>query len=224
MSCNFEVKIFRFNVKMDYESYYSTHEICLDENDNVLDLLNAFKQKEYFFGYNNNADISIKINSITTKQNEILKKIQDKFGNELTIEPLMIKRSYHDLLINTDDFKNKFDFLASFANFEDKKFYDELEFLYYSSATLKFKEDYIGDGILITAYEMIQKYPSFKNEILKKLANSNIWYHTKIQQNLFSNSDEFDTKINYLKFEILKNFPKINHITNNLNKQLKDYL
>ncbi|EJD3102922.1 DUF5644 domain-containing protein, partial [Campylobacter jejuni] len=151
-----------------------------------------------------------------------------KYDFNLIIEPLSTKRSVKDLIINKDDFLEKFKYLAPFANEEDKKLYEKYDYLYYSSEILDFLPEYMGDAVFYLASKMIEKYPDKKIKILKTICDTQkgIFYH------LTSKNEDLENTIKNLQKEIIDlklideaalefDLPKINAFDNEI-KELKE--
>ncbi|EGS0794809.1 hypothetical protein I7U11_000642, partial [Campylobacter coli] len=146
-----------------------------------------------------------------------------KYDFNLIIEPLSTKRSVKDLIINKDDFLEKFKYLAPFADEEDKKLYEKYDYLYYSSEILDFLPDYMGDAVFYLTSKMIEKYPDKKIKILKTICDTQkgIFYH------LPSKNENLENTIKNLQKEIIDlklineaalefDLPKINAFDNEI--------
>ncbi|EAO7179258.1 hypothetical protein FEO64_05670, partial [Campylobacter jejuni] len=121
------------------------------------------------------------------------------FDFSLCIEPLSTKRAIKDLIIDKNDFLDKYKYLEKFGDEEDKKLYAKYDYLYYASEILDYLPEYMGDGVFYLASKMIEKYPEKKIEILKTLADKEkgIFYH------LESKNEILETTIKNLQNEIL---------------------
>ncbi|EIF6422895.1 DUF5644 domain-containing protein, partial [Campylobacter jejuni] len=126
-----------------------------------------------------------------------LEKIAKEFDFSLCIEPLSTKRAIKDLIIDKNDFLDKYKYLEKFGNEEDKKLYAKYDYLYYASEILDYLPEYMGDGVFYLASKMIEKYPEKKIEILKTLADKEkgIFYH------LESKNEILETTIKNLQNE-----------------------
>ena len=195
-----ELRIFRFDKDKDYEAYYKPYVYDNYENfATFYDLFLQIKNDDIYFEFEQNEKAYIVVNKQFMPILTPLEKVIKEKCFELLIEPISIKRSIKDFLINRSDFLAKFKYLAKFADDEDKKFYESLDYLYYSSEILDFHKDFMGDALFCLAFEMIQKYPGKKQEILKIIADkeSGIFYHLK------GFYEEVEEKISYLQKEIL---------------------
>ena len=73
----------------------------------------------------------------------------------------------------------------------------KLKQYYYASNTLNYKSDYIGDAILILAYDLIEKNPTIANYILLALDNMEIGaqYHTSLENRIYNFDMQIEEKI-----------------------------
>ena len=144
-------------------------------------MLNTINKKAKL-GFENSTDFDLVINGVYVKASISLKEVLENFGQELTLEPVSIRRANNDLLIDDKDFKEKIEILKEFVQEEDKNEYLKLKPYFYASNTLNYKSDYIGDAILILASNLIQKNPKNSNSILLSLDEQEIGasYHTSL--------------------------------------------
>lgn len=226
---NLELRIFRFDKQKDYEAYYKPYVYNNYENFATLyDLLLQVQNDDIYFDFEKNDKSYIVVNKEFLPLNTPLDILVKKYDFNLIIEPLSTKRSVKDLIINKDDFLEKFKYLAPFASEEDKKLYEKYDYLYYSSEILDFLPEYMGDAVFYLASKMIEKYPEKKIEILKTLADKEkgIFYH------LESKNEILETTIKNLQNEILNlglfdknilhfDLPKTNAFDNEI-KELKE--
>ena len=199
-----EISLFRFDKNSDYLPYYTKHFLKVENEQNLLDVLNTINKNETF-GFTNSSDFDLVINQVFVKSSISLKEIVENFGKEFTIEPISIRRAYHDLLIDESDFNEKIKIFKDLVHDEDKEEYLRLKPYFYASNTLNYKSDYIGDAVLILAYDLMQKYPETSNLVLLALDNVEIGasYHTSLKNRIYN----FDTGIE----------DKIHKIQNSLN-------
>ena len=186
-----EISLFKFDKNSDYLPYYTKHFLKIEDEKNILDILNTIN-KNAKLGFTNCTDFDLVINGVFVKASITLKEVVENFGKELTIEPISIRRAYDDLLIDENDFKEKIKILKDLAQENDKAEYLKLKQYYYASNTLNYKSDYIGDAILILAYDLIEKSPTIANYILLALDNMEIGaqYHTSLEKRIYN----FDMK------------------------------
>jgi disulfide oxidoreductase YuzD len=108
--------------------------------------------------------------------------------------------------MNYDDFKDRFDTLDAFVDASDKKLYKSYIREHYISPIINLEEDYLGDGLFSFAYDMIQKYPERKTQILNAISSQDngVWLHVNISNKLFPQNYDLERKIDFLKNEIIK--------------------
>lgn len=110
-------KVFRFNADEDYLPYYNDIEMEVTSEEVVLDILNRIKwDHDGSFSYRRSCRhgicgaCAIKVNGRSTLAcKERMNDMIELFGNELTIEPLSIKRAVKDMIIDKGDFWEKHD-------------------------------------------------------------------------------------------------------------------
>ncbi len=196
-----ELRIFRFDKDKDYEAYYKPYIYDNYENFNALyDLLLQVQDDDIYFDFPKDENAYVLVNSSPFVLGASLEQIVQEKGFELVIEPLSPNRATKDLIFDKKDFLCEFKHLASLVNDEDRKLYESYDYLYYTSEILKFKKDCFGDSLFAFAFEMIQKYPAKKLEILKLLADKHrgIFYHLR------SKNQDLERRIALLKDEIFK--------------------
>ncbi len=205
--------VFRFNSKTDYLPYYKKVVIKIDMEKTVADLLAVIKDDEKVFEYPMDKNAAIKINGKALFTSEKLSNIVESFGKELQLDPLNSKRATNDLLMNYDDFKNRFDVLDAFVDASDIKLFKSYIREHYSSAIINLEEDYLGDALFAFAYDMIQKYPERKSQILDSICAQDIgiWLHVNISNKLFPLNYELERKVDFLKNEIIKQKSSVNN-------------
>ena len=199
-----EISLFKFDKNSDYLPYYTQHFLKIENEKNILDILNTIN-KTAKLGFEKNSDFDLVINGVFVKASITLEEVVANFGKEITIEPISIRRACNDLLIDDNDFREKITILKDLAQEEDKLEYLKLKPYFYASNTLNYKNDYIGDAILILAYDLIKKNPAIANYILLALDDYEIGaqYHTSLEKRIYN----FDMTIE----------EKIQTIQNNLN-------
>ena len=108
-------KVFRFNADEDYLPYYEDYNMEVTSEEVVLDILNRIKwDHDGSFSYRRSCRhgicgaCAIKVNGRSTLAcKESMNEMVELFGNELTIEPLSIKRAVKDMIIDKGDFWDK---------------------------------------------------------------------------------------------------------------------
>ena len=199
-----EISLFKFDKNSDYLPYYTKHFLKIENEKDILEILKTIN-KTAKLGFKDCKNFDLVINGVYVKADITTKEIVENFGKELTIEPISIRRAYNDLLIDDNDFREKITILKDLAQEEDKLEYLKLKPYFYASNTLNYKNDYIGDAILILAYDLIKKNPAIANYILLALDDYEIGaqYHTSLEKRIYN----FDMTIE----------EKIQTIQNNLN-------
>ena len=134
-----------------------------------------------------------------------IEDIGEFFGCDLKLEPLNSKRSVKDLAINRQDFEEKFDLLSDFVCPSDREVFRSYIREHYASPIINLEEDFLGDGLFSFAYDMMQKYPKKRVEILKVVAKkeSGVWLHVNISNRLYPMKIELEKKVIYLKNKII---------------------
>ncbi len=116
-----EVSLFRFDYKSDYLPYYTRNYIKVKKmKKTLLDILKSINN-ENPFAYENDKNFCVAVNGIYTNVSISIEQLVENFGNDLTIEPLSIRRSHTDLLINDADFQERLKVLSEFIEDEDIK-------------------------------------------------------------------------------------------------------
>ena len=215
-----EISLFKFDKNSDYLPYYTKHFLKIEDEKNILDILNTIN-KSAKLGFTNCPDFDLVINGIFVKASITLEEVVKNFGKELTIEPISIRRAYDDLLIDENDFKEKIKILKDLAQEDDKAEYLKLKQYYYASNTLNYKSDYIGDAILILAYDLIEKSPTIANYILLALDNMEIGaqYHTSLEKRIYNFDMQIEEKITKVQ-DYLNLFEPLEKQNFRLNKTL----
>jgi len=206
MTYKLRLSVFRFDAKSDYLPFYKKHIIKIDKDKTLDDLLAVIKAGDRLFDYPQGKNAAIQISCVNLFTNVKLDDIVKNFGTELTLMPMSEKRALKDLIVNDDDFYEKFDLLDPFIDSTDKRRFKELIVYHYASDIYKYKDDFQGDALFLFAYEMIKKHPDQEKKILNILDNENdgIWLHTNICGKVFPVDYEVEDKINSLKNNILK--------------------
>ena len=206
MTYKLRLSVFRFDAKSDYLPFYKKHIIKIDKDKTLDDLLAVIKAEDRLFDYPQGKNAAIQISGVNLFTNVKIDDIVKNFGTELTLMPMSEKRALKDLIVNDDDFYEKFDLLDPFIDSVDKKRFKELVIYHYASDIYKYEDDFQGDALFLFAYEMIKKHPDQEKKILNILDNENdgIWLHTNICGKVFPVDYEVEDKINSLKNNILK--------------------
>ena len=187
------LRAFFFNAKTDYLPYYKTFTVTLDENEQSIALLEAIKAQNENFAYPEEK-LVFKINGLVVTGKESIGEIVGKLGTELQVDPVLSYRSNHCLVINDDDFMERFKLLEPYANEKDKAYYESLYALHYASESSKFNHDYIGDAVLLLAHRMIENGNPHKKEILAAIGDEYDGLNAcEYENNLFEAQDHTAT-------------------------------
>jgi succinate dehydrogenase / fumarate reductase, iron-sulfur subunit len=108
-------KVFRFNADEDYLPYYKEYKMEVTSEEVVLDILNRIKwEMDGSFSYRRSCRhgicgaCAIKVNGRATLAcKENMHNMTALFGDEITLEPLSIKRAIKDMVIDKGDFWEK---------------------------------------------------------------------------------------------------------------------
>ena len=199
-----DFKIFRFDSLSDYEFYYKPY-IYDDTFSTIKELLFQVKKDDVYFDFDED-DEYVSINQYFFNINEKIKNITSKCGYEFTINPLSTKYAKKDLIIDDSEFIKNFNIFRQFIGENELEEYKKLKIFYYSSAVLKYHEQYIGDSAIIFAYNMIKKYPKYKIDILHAISNPENGIQNYIKNKFFplADSDVLKIKSMLIENKILK--------------------
>ena len=202
MECKLELSVFRFDAKTDFLPYYKKHIIKIDKSKTLDDLLGLITEQDISFDYPKNEYAALKLNGKALFTNTGIEEIVEKFGKELTFEPLSIKRATKDMIINDDDFYASFDLLDAYVNSYDKVIFKSYILYHYSSSVLDLVDDFQGDALFAFAYDMIQKYPTHKKEILTVIANEHtgLFLHVKLCGKIYPCGAQVEELYEFLSF------------------------
>jgi len=205
MTYKLRLSVFRFDAKSDYLPFYKKHIIEIDEDKTLNDLLAVIKEEDRLFDYPTDKNAAIKIGGQNLFTDVKISDIVENFGDEFTLMPMSEKRALKDLIVNKDDFYEKFDLVDAFVDSSDKKRFEELIVYHYASDINRYSDEFQGDALFLFAYEMIDKYPAYKNKILEILDCENgIWLHTNLCGKVYPVDYSIENKINILKNEVLR--------------------
>jgi len=165
------VKLFFFNSKTDYLPYYKNYEYIIDENKKIIDLLAMIQEDEVAYKYPKQKTL-LQVNSILVDGRLEIKKLVEKFGNEICIENADTYLAEHDLLFRDDDFMQKYTLLAPYCDESDLKYYKTHYRTYYASEMLKYNREYQGDALFLLAYRLLENDSKYKEEILKVISDN----------------------------------------------------
>ncbi|KAB7888542.1 DUF5644 domain-containing protein [Poseidonibacter ostreae] len=191
-----EISLFKFDKNSDYLPFYTKHFLKITNEITLLDILNTINN-ENPFGYENDENFNLVVNSIYLKTSTKIEDLVKNFGKDLTIEPISVRRACNDLIINENDFNDKLNILDDFISQEDKRNYQDLKQYYYASNTLNHKSEYIGDSVLLLAADLIQANKENEEAILNILKEQEIGasYHTSLEKRIFNFDSSIEEKI-----------------------------
>jgi len=173
-------KVFRFNADEDYLPYYEDYTMEVTSEEVVLDILNRIKwDHDGSFSYRRSCRhgicgaCAIKVNGRSTLAcKESMTTMIEYFGTDLTIEPLSIKRSVKDMIIDKSDFWEKHDSVTPYlvADIDEEpteenlvspheaEQLDEADLCiqcgacHYACPAVEVNEDFFGPAALAAAY------------------------------------------------------------------------
>ena len=218
MECKLELSVFRFDATTDFLPYYKKHFITIDTQSTLSDLLAAIKTEDATFGYPQMHKVALKVNQRALFSDVTLDTLIKTYGKSLTLEPLSTKRVVKDLVINVDDFYQRFDLLKAFVDEKDKAVFESYIIYHYASRVLDFLPNFQRDALFAFAYDMIQKHPERKREILEVIAHEEfgIFSRIKLCKKIYPCGAEVEKKVVNLKNDILQQRPYINHLVEKL--------
>lgn len=204
-----EVSLFRFDHKSDYLPYYTKNFLKVKNEKNLLDILNNINN-ENPFEYRNSNNFCVAINGKYTNVEISIEELVEKFGNDLIIEPLSIRRAHTDLLINDDDFKERLETFSKILennltlDDEDIIKYRSYKIYFYASNTINYEYDYIGDSLLLLACDLIEKNKDKEEIILKALSQfeCGAQFHTSLENRVLNIDPNIEKRIKELKIKL----------------------
>lgn len=222
MECKLALSVFRFDATTDFLPYYKKHFIKVDLAKTINDLFALIKEQDVSFDYPKDERAALKINGKALYTTATLEEIVEHFGKELTLEPLSTKRVTKDMMINDEDFYASFDLLDPYVDSKDKAAFETYIIYHYASSVLEHVEGYQGDALFAFAYDMVQKHPSRKKEILSVVANAHTgaFNHIRLCNKIYPCAKEVEQKISALKNLILKELPTINPLVEKLSHKI----
>ena len=195
-----EISLFRFDYKSDYLPYYTKHFIKVEEEKILLDILNTLNKNEPF-SYEAKEEANIVVNGQFLDCSISCQELVENFGKDLIIEPISIRRSCNDFIINEDDFTSKLELFEELLSNEDREKYASYKKYFYASHTLAFEKEYIGDAALLLADDLIQKDGSNKKAVLKILKDheTGAQFHTSLENRVYNLDSEITKKIENIR-------------------------
>jgi len=199
MKLNLEV--FFFNAKTDYLPYYKNFTINIDKEAPFSEVLAKIKEQNPLFNYPN-SNLWLKVNGKVISGDLKVNKVAQKLGCDLTIEPVSSYRAKNCLEIDNSDFYGFYKKFEKFCDEEDKKYFDSLYGLNYASETFNYNKNYIGDGVLVFAFHLINKNNENRDEILKIIEQDGTIWDAEFENNMFDETIDYTSLIELLKAEI----------------------
>jgi len=189
MSYTLTIKAFFFNAQTDYLPYYKHFTVILDESAKAVDILAKIKAENENFSYPE-TKLVFKINGLVVEGEQPVDDIVARLGTDLQIDPVNAYRSNNGLIINDDDFMERYAMLSPYTSEDDLAFYQTLYALHYASETEKFDHDYIGDAILVLAHKLITQGSEHSEEILHTISETfSGLFASEYENNLFHAQD-----------------------------------
>jgi len=128
-----KIKVFRFNKDTDYLPHYDTFEMNVNQDELVLDVMNRIKwEHDGSFSYRRSCrhgicgSCAVKVNgkpTLACKDNVF--DLIEVFGEDLVIEPQDIKRAYKDMVIDKENFWNKYNSVQPYLVADIEEFPEE---------------------------------------------------------------------------------------------------
>lgn len=198
MNTKLNIELFKFNHETDYLPYYKHYEIKYDDTQTISDILEKIDLIERL-GYEKNCNL--RINRQFINSSKLVIDVVEKLGKNLKLESICEYRSKDDLKILNSDYVNKIKIFSPFLNKEEIDSYIGLyELQYYASNTINYNKDYIGDHLLIIAYDIIKNKSHYTNDVLDILANAEdgIYQYTSSKNRIFDYDSSIEKKIEFL--------------------------
>lgn len=193
----YTLRIFRFNAKTDYLSYYKPYRLELNSQTSAREILELIRQKDLLFTSKFESENYIFVDDKCLH-------LDEKFSvyDDLKLSALAPDFSTKDFELNNIKFLEKLNIFNDLSQ-ADKDFYNENRHYYYASKTRKFAPSFLGEPIFLLASRLIQNHPAKELEILKKISDisSGIWNYTSLA-NIFADTKDLDDTINHLKKKI----------------------
>ncbi|MEA3497936.1 MAG: succinate dehydrogenase/fumarate reductase iron-sulfur subunit [Campylobacterota bacterium] len=238
-------KVFRFNKATDYLPHYDTFEMNVNQDELILDVMNRIKwEHDGTFSYRRSCrhgicgSCAVKVNNKPTlacKDNVF--ELVDLYGEELVIEPQDIKRAYKDMVIDKENFWNKYNevqpyLVADIDEFpteenivtqEEAEAIDEADYCiacgscFYACPAVEVNNEYVGPMALTKAWrfnaDVRDTAKDSRLESLQQLG-SGIWDCVKCNECAEACPKELDpigkiTKLHLQTFEREKNLKNV---------------
>ncbi|MCK5111272.1 MAG: succinate dehydrogenase/fumarate reductase iron-sulfur subunit [Arcobacteraceae bacterium] len=173
-------RVFRFNKETDYLPYYDVFEMNVSKDELILDVMNRIKwEHDGSFSYRRSCrhgicgSCAVKVNGKATLAcKDRVFDLVDTFGKELVIEPQDIKRAYKDMVIDKENFWNKYNSVQPYLVADIDEFpveenvvtcheaeqLDEADYCiqcgacFYSCPAVEVNPKYVGPAALVKAW------------------------------------------------------------------------
>lgn len=200
----FEISVFRFDSKFDYNEHYERVDIDISENLTLKDLMFALEKKLENFAYDKES-FGFRINGKVVFNNVKLVDLKTHFGSKLTLDSLCQKYALKDLLINKDEIfalyaprLNRFAFLNDESKCEFKKY------ILINLISPLDLDDYVGDGYAMFVKWMAIHYQDNAHELLESTfaLENGIINHIELKDMIFPPDRSIDDEIASLQREL----------------------
>ena len=200
----FEISVFRFDAKFDYNEHYERVKIDIDENLSLKDLMKEIEKRLENFAYDKES-FGFRINGKAIFSNVKLAEIHAHFGANLEIDSLCQKYALKDLLINKDEIfalyaplLDRFAFLNAESKSEFKKY-----ILINLISPLDLR-DYVGDGWAMFVKWMALHYQDNAVELLDSAFDleNGVANHIATKDMIFPPDKSIDDEIESLQREL----------------------
>ncbi len=198
MNNKLNIELFKFNHETDYLPYCKHYEIQYDDTHSINDILqkiNSIESLEY------EKNCNLRINKQFINSSKLVVDVVKRLGNNLKFESICGYRAKADLKILNTDFVDKIKLFSPFLNKEEINSYiDIYELQYYASNTINYNNDYIGDHLLLIAYDIIKNKPYYTSDVLDILANKEdgIYQYTSSKNRIFDYDSSIENKVEFL--------------------------
>ncbi len=173
-------KVFRFNKETDYLPHYDTFEMNVKQDELILDVMNRIKwEHDGSFSYRRSCrhgicgSCAVKVNTKATLAcKDRVFDLVDIYGDELVIEPQDINRAYKDMVIDKENFWNKYNSVQPYLVADIEEFpeqenlvtcgevekIDEADYCiqcgscFYSCPAVEVNPNYVGPAALVKAW------------------------------------------------------------------------
>ncbi len=105
-----DIKVLFSNAKTDYLPYYKRFSFQINRDSGAIlrDILHMIKEQNSSFAFPKSRELIFRVNSLVANGKERVSDVVEKFGNTLTIEPVLKYRSKNCLIIENRDFLHQF--------------------------------------------------------------------------------------------------------------------